>query len=164
MRSLRVRPRRPQNGAAVPGPDDEGSVLLLSLVYMLIALVLVTVVICASAIHLERKRLIAVADAAALAAADQTDRSAYFDGVKDPWAERIALTDEAVRSAARAHLRASPAAARLEGLRLVRAGTPDGQRAVVEVRAVARVPLLNWVLEPWSDGIVLTAESHAGSR
>ena len=58
--------------------DDDGQVMLLSIGYGLLALLLVTVVVSATSVHLERKRLLDTADLAALAAADAIDVPAYY--------------------------------------------------------------------------------------
>ena len=51
-------------------PDDEGSVLLLTLGYALLAIALVLVCVDATSLYLTQKRADAAADAAALAGAD----------------------------------------------------------------------------------------------
>lgn len=156
---------------------DDGQVLLLSIGYALLALLLVTVVVSATGVHLERKRLLALADQAALAGAQAFDADAYYraqgaDGDDAPGAEvdtggpadvrgLVLLSPALVRSAVVDHLEASPGAARLDGLTLVSATTPDGRTAVVTLSAVARPPLLSWVTAPWSDGIALRATSSA---
>lgn len=163
---------------------DDGQVLLLSIGYALLALLLVTVVVSATGVHLERKRLLAVADQAALAGAQAFDADAYYrrqgaagedaGGVGDgrpghagdaPGSADtpglVLLSPPLVRSAVTDHLEASPGAARLEGLTLESATTPDGRTAVVTLRAVARPPLLSWVTAPWTDGIALHATSSA---
>jgi uncharacterized membrane protein len=142
---------------------DDGSVLLLTLGYAIVALLLVTVVAGATAVHLQRKQLLAVADAAALDAADAVDRAAYYSAL-DSGADvdAVPLTDATVREAASSAVMSSPAAARLDGVRLGPAtGTPDGVTAVVELTARARLPLVSPVLESWSGGIPLRVRSQA---
>jgi hypothetical protein len=137
---------------------DDGQVLLLAIAYAVLALLLVTTVASATAVHLERKRLVALADQTALAAADALDREAYYARRTD--GPLVQLTDASVRAAAEVHLAASPGAARLSGLRLVTART-DGRTAEVTLVAVARPAVMTWVTAPWSDGIGLQATARA---
>lgn len=138
---------------------DEGHVMLLSIAFGALALLLVTAVVAASGIHLERKRLLALADLAALDAAAALDEGAYYTRSADDAVLR--LSDAGVRSAVEDHLATSPAAARLEDLTVIAAGTPDGRTAEVTLGAVARPVLISWVTAPWTDGIALTATSSA---
>lgn len=143
--------------------SDDGQVMLLTLCYAVIALLLVTVVASASSVHLERKRLLALADQAALAAADALGEAAYYG--RDP-ARRapddglVVLTDASVRAAVDEHLARSPGAARLTGLTVLGTST-DGRTAEVTLGAVARPPLVSWVTAAWSDGIALRATARA---
>lgn len=119
-------------------PRDEGRVLLLSLVYCAILVGLILVVAAATTVHLERKRLLDLADLTALQAADAMTADAYL-AAPDP-AGVVHLTDDAVRQAAEAHLAAAPETARFRGVQLVDATTPDGRTAVIRLRAVVDVP------------------------
>ncbi|EYR63256.1 hypothetical protein N866_01730 [Actinotalea ferrariae CF5-4] len=147
---------------------DDGQVMLLSLCYAVIALLLVTVVVSASGVHLERKRLLAVADQAALAAADSLSEDAYYGRGSGPEAPGrtaaddglVVLTEASVRAAVVEHLEESPGAARLTGLTVLSTST-DGRTAEVTLGAVARPPLVSWVTAAWSDGIALRATSRA---
>lgn len=147
---------RPRRG----GPDD-GQIMLLTIGYVVVALLLVTAVVSASAVHLERKRLLALADNAALAAADQLDDGAYYGRPGAPGEHLVRLTPDGVRDAVDEHLRTSPS--RLTGLGVVDTWT-DGRTAEVTLTAVARPPLVSWVTAAWSDGIRLevTARARAG--
>ena len=146
-----------------PG-DDDGQVMLLAILYGLLALLLVTAVVSATGLHLERKRLLALADLAALSGADALDTDRYYARPPDSPAELVTLSPGSVRAAVEAHLAASPAAARLEDLTVVEATTTDGRTARVTLRARARPTLLSWVTAPWSAGVVLqaTASARAG--
>ena len=122
--------------------DEDGQVALLVLGYAVLALVVVLVVTSASAVHLERKRLWAAADAAAADAADAVDEEVYYGGA-GALATGVPLTDAGVRAAVRAHLRATGAGAAFDGLLLgPSTGTPDGRTAQVELVATAQVPVL----------------------
>ncbi len=144
--------------------DDDGQVLLLSIGYGVLALLLVTVVVSATSVHLDRKRLLATADLAALAAADAIDVPAYYAGTPGPEDPLVRLTPSTVRAAVEEHLAASPEAARLTDLAIVEATTSDGRTARVTLRCVAQVPLISSVTAPWAGGIPLqvTAQARAG--
>ena len=122
--------------AAGSGAPDEGRVLLLALGCALVAGVLVLVTAAAAGVHLQRKRVVALADAAAADAADAVDEAAYYapGGGADP--AGVPLSDASVRASAEAHLRRAAAVADL-GEVVVAAGTgsPDGRTAVVVLRA-----------------------------
>lgn len=137
--------------------------MLLSLCFALVCLLLVTVVVSASAVHLERKRLAAVADSLAVAAADELDLEAYFEGeMPAPDIDgTVFLTDGGVAAAVAEHLAAWPADSLPSGVVVDRAWTPDGRTAEVRLRALARPALLTWVLAPWADGIALHASASA---
>lgn len=138
------------------GGDDTGRVLLLVLVYFLISLLLVAAVTAATGVHLERKRLLALADQAALAAAVAVDDPGYYARDGD---RLVHLTEPGVRAAAEDHLAVS-ATGRLAGLRVARTWT-DGSSAEVTLEAVAHPPLLGWLTRAWSDGVPLRATSRA---
>lgn len=142
---------------------DDGQILLLALVYGLIGLALVTVVVGASAVHLERKKLLAVADAAALDAADALDSGGYYERGGARLSGGVPLTDESVRVSVATYV-AGGTTAGFEGFAVgFPTGTPDGETAEVTLVAVARLPLVSSVLNPWSKGIGLrvTARSRA---
>ncbi|WP_255491797.1 MULTISPECIES: pilus assembly protein TadG-related protein [unclassified Actinotalea] len=141
-----------------PG-DDDGQIMLLSIAFGALALLLVTAVVAASGVHLERKRLLALADLAALDAADALDESAYYARSADD--DVLRLSSAGVRASVEEYLTASPAAVRLEGLTVLDAKSPDGRTAEVTLGAVARPALVSWVTAAWSDGIALTATATA---
>src|SRR4051794_40876633 len=60
--------------------DDEGTIMLLTLGFTVIALMLVLVVAAATQVHLQRMRLTHVADEVALDAADSLDVAGYYAG------------------------------------------------------------------------------------
>ncbi|WP_291882662.1 pilus assembly protein TadG-related protein [Cellulomonas sp.] len=139
---------------------DDGQIMILTIGFVAIALLLVTVVASATAVHLERKRLLALADLVALESADALAEQGYFpDGSGQAG---LPLSDSSVRAAVDDYLRDNPAAAQgLHDLTVLSATTPDGRSAEVRLGATARPVLLSWVLAPWSDGIALEAESVA---
>jgi len=140
---------------------DDGQILVLTLGYVVIALLLVTVVASATAVHLERKRLLALADLVALESADALAEHGYFPSGAGNGAG-LPLSDASVRVAVEDYLRDNPgAAAGLDDLTVLSATTPDGRSAEVRLGAVARPAVVSWVLAPWTDGIALQAESVA---
>lgn len=127
--------------------DDEGSVLLLTLGYAILALVLVLVCVDATSLYLTQKRADAAADAAALAGADG------FTLTLDAGAATAVLTDGGVRAQATELLDTLGTAT------LVAASTPDGVSARVTVEAVWHPPVLTlFVPDGW------TVRSTATSR
>lgn len=133
-------------------PDDEGSVLLLTLGYAVLALVAVFLCVDATSLYLAQKRLDSLADAAALAGADGFTLSVVGD---EPRAE---LTSQEVRAQAEALVSQVGA-----GAQLVSAGTPDGVSARVTVAGTWHAPILT-VFVP--DGVALqaTATSRTALR
>ena len=140
---------------------DDGQIMILTIGFVVVALLLVTVVASAAGVHLERKRLLALADVLALEGADAVGDDRYYA----PGADRepgLPLTDAAVRSAVEEYLRDNPdAAAQWDQLVVLSASTPDGTSARVHLGAVTHPVLLSWVLAVWQDGIGLEAESTA---
>jgi uncharacterized membrane protein len=133
-------------------PDDEGSVLLLTLGYAILAIVAILVCVDATSLYLAQKRLDSLADAAALAGADGftlsvVDGEPRADLTSDEvGAQASALVDEVGRDAV-----------------LVSAGTPDGVSARVTVAGTWHPPVLT-VFVP--DGVALraTATSRTALR
>jgi hypothetical protein len=144
-----------------PACDEDGQVLLLILVYALIAVALVTVVVSASAVHLQRKRLLSVADAAALDAADALDAGAFYADGTAP-GQGVPLTDASVRTSVQEYVALIDAPSRFEGFAVAPStGTPDGRTAEVTLVAVARPPLLSSVISAFSDGVGLRVTARA---
>lgn len=147
-----------------PRADDSGQVLVLVLAYAVLAILLVTVVASATAVHLERKRLLALADLAALEAADALDLDEYYArraaGLPLDDATN-ALTPEAVHDAVEQYLSTAPRAGEFRDLALVEATTDDGTTARVTLRATADVPLVTVVTAVWSDGVELVVTARA---
>ena len=127
------------------GPDEDGSILPLTIGYAIIALVLVLVCADATSLYLAHKRLDALADAAALAGADGFALSADAQGAHarlvgdEVRAQALGLIDEVGGTAV-----------------LVQAGTPDGASARVRVRDQWHPPVLTLFVP---DGITLQAEA-----
>lgn len=128
--------------------DEEGSVLLLTLGYAILALVTVLVCVDATSLYLAQKRLDALADAAALAGADGFTITLEGD---DP---RAVLTGDAVHAQAAALVSVVG-----DGAVLVDAGTPDTVSARVTVAASWHPPVITLFVP---DGVPLS--STATSR
>lgn len=144
--------------------DDEGQVMILTLGFVVVALLLVAVVASVAALHLERKRVLALADLVALDAADALTERAYFEsgvGV-DAEVDGLPLTDHAVRDAVEDYLQRHPDEwAGWRSLRVRDASSPDGRSARVELEAVANPGPGGWLLSWWGEGVELRAESVA---
>lgn len=161
---MRGRLRVALRARASAARGDDGQITLLTIGFLAVALMLVVVVVSATGVHLERKRLVALADLAALDAADSLDGEAYLaSGVADEVGEGgLPLRDAGVRDAVDRYVAAdADETSRWAQFAVVDAGTPDGRTATVHLAAVVRPPLLGWVLAPWSDGITIEAQSSA---
>lgn len=126
---------------ARPGRDEEGSVLLLTLGYAVLALALVLLCANATSLYVEQKRLDSLADGAALAGADG------FAFVVVGGAPRAELTDAGVHEQASAFVDAVGGEAVL-----VSASTPDGRSARVRVTAAWHPPVWGLFVP---DGVLL---------
>ena len=145
MRTLRER-------LAAREPDDDGSVLLLTLGYAILAIVTVLVCVDATSLYLAQKRLDALADAAALAGADGFTLS-VTEG--EAHAE---LNSESVRAQADALIGAVGG-----DVILIAAGTPDGVSARVTVAGSWRPPVLT-LFVPEGVALEATATSRTALR
>ncbi len=112
--------------------DEEGSTLLLTLGYALLAIAAIFVTVSATDLHIAQKRLDSLADAAALAGADGFTLVVGPDGVRGE------LDDPGIAAQATAIVGASPL-----GAVLVDAHTPDGISAHVTLAAAWHPPLFS---------------------
>ncbi|HEV7624362.1 MAG TPA: hypothetical protein VGO26_09505 [Amnibacterium sp.] len=136
---------------------DDGSTLPLILVFLAIAAGFVVVTAGATALHLERLRLLTVADGAALAAAE----SFSVDDADVQGATVVPrLSDAAVEAAAAAAVDGADAAG-LVDLRLVEARTPDGRTAFVRLAATWHPPIAGPLLPV---ALPVTVVSTAAAR
>lgn len=142
--------------------------MLLVLGYTVVVLLLVTVVAGATSVHLTRHRLMGLADAAALDAADALDVPAFYvTGVPEGTSatDPVPLGDASVRASVAAYL---AVAAPLQSFPApaVEAGSPDGVTAQVTLTTTARIPLVSAVLRPWANGVrvSVTARARAAVR
>lgn len=131
-----------------PVLDEEGSILPLLLGYVLLAISVIFVCVCATDLYIAQKRLDSLADAAALAGADGFTLVVEGDSV------RAELTDAGVEEQAAAVIAAVSTDASL-----VEAGAPDGVTARVTVATSWYPPLFS----PFVPGGI-PLESTATSR
>lgn len=143
--------------------DDAGHITLLSIAYAAVALGLILTVVTATDVHLERKRLLGLADGAALAASAALDHEEYYArqlaGIGDGGS--VILTYASVRDAVSDYLQDAPGTGRLTDIRLTTATSPDGRSADVTLTARTRPLLLSAITAPWSDGIGLQVTTSA---
>ena len=139
--------RRAEEGAAIP--------LIVGL--FAIAAAFVVIAAAATSLHLERLRLLTVADGAALAGAESfgvADVAVLGDAVVPT------LRSSAVRTAVDGYV-ADADDGGLEALTVVAADTADGRSASVRLRAIWRPPILSPLLP---DGLPMTVTSTAAAR
>ncbi|MCU1571539.1 MAG: uncharacterized protein JWR33_2280 [Naasia sp.] len=118
---------------------EEGSILPLLAGFFALTVAVILLVTAASSLYLERKRLLSLADAAALAAAE----SFPLESVSLRGDEVVPLlTDGEVRSTVERYLASMPESS-VEALRLEDADTPDGRTATVALSGRWRAPLLS---------------------
>ncbi|MBG6107572.1 pilus assembly protein TadG-related protein [Frigoribacterium sp. CG_9.8] len=114
----------------------------LTIFYGFLSLVLILLVVAATSLYLERKRLFTLADGAALVGAEAFDLDEVSMTAGGP---RPTLQSEHVRSAVEEYLDAVPRG-RFESLRLESASATDGRSATVELSAYWRPPVLSLLL------------------
>lgn len=132
--------------------SDDGSTLLLTIFYGFLSLVLILIVVAASSLYLERKRLFTLADSAALVGAEAfaLDEVIASNGVVRP-----ALDSRDVAESVEAYLREAPDGG-FDQLTVRRAESVDGQSATVTLAAYWRPPMLT-LLVPAGVPIEVTA-------
>ena len=139
--------------------DESGQLMVMILGYVLLALFVATVVVGITAVYLEHKRLLSLADGASLAAADSYTLGEVSAEGGSPSA---VLNPGRVRNVAADFVARSPASQRFSGLAVAGAtGTPDGSTAVVVLTAAVHPPVVNFLVP---DGIRIEATSTARSR
>lgn len=117
--------------------DDRGSVLILGVGWVAVCLLSVVVLVDASAAFLQRRQLVSLADAAALAGAQAIDLDAYYERGAST-ATRLAPALVPVR--VRTHLERAGAGG-IEGLMLEDVSS-DGQGVRVRLSTPLRLPFL----------------------
>lgn len=130
--------------------------LPLTIFYGFLSTVLIFLVVAATSLYLERKRLFTVADGAALVAAEAFDLDHVAMTAEGP---RARLTSSDVAAAAVGYLASVPTA-QFDSLTLVRAETVDGRSATVQLSSYWRPPFVT-VLVP--EGVRLDVTAVARS-
>ena len=150
----------PLGQVATEGQEREGGqITVMILGFVALALLVTTVVIGISSVYLEHKRLLSLADGAALAAADSYTLGEVQTRGGPPSAT---LNAARVRNVAADFIARSPGSLRFDSLAVAPAtGTPDGSTAVVALTAVVRPPVANFLVP---GGIPIEASSTARSR
>lgn len=132
--------------------------MVLTIGYVVVALLLATVVAAASAVYIEHKKLLSLADGASVAAADSYSLG-QAGGAEKPSA---LLTSERVRSVTESYLSQNSAYSRFDQLAIGRdTGSPDSATAEVVLTAVAHPPVVSFLL---AEGVSIEARSTARSR
>ena len=131
-----------------PALNEDGSTLLLIIFYGFLSLCLVLVALSATSLYLEHKRLLGLADGAALAGSEAFTLDAVQVGVLGP---RPSLRSDDVSAAVDEYLRLVPHDS-FEALAVTSAVSADGQSASVTLRSWWRPPVLTLVVP---DGVPL---------
>jgi uncharacterized membrane protein len=141
---------------------EAGQIAVLILLDVLVCVALLAVVVSAGAVHLTRHRLQAVADAAALDAADALDAARFYGDGAGPAVAPVPLTGDTVLAGVTSYLEAAGAYGRFPGLTTASpTGTPDGTTAEVTLVATAPLPLAGPLLSAWSDGVEVRVTGRA---
>lgn len=141
-------------------PDPEhGQITVLTIGYVLLALLLTSVVLAVSAVYIEHKKLLSVADGASVAAADSYTLGQMETKAGTPSA---VLNGGRVRTVVMDYLTQNHAFTRFDGLAIEPStGSTDGSTAVVVLSAAVHPPIVNFLVP---DGIAIRAESTARAR
>jgi len=138
------------------GRSDEGSTLPLTIFYGALSLILVLLVVAASSLYLERKRLFTLADGAALVGAESFALAEVTSTASGP---RPKLVTANVESAVTAYLAEAPTQG-FTALAVERAETSDGRSATVSLSAYWRPPVVT-LLVPEGFRIEVTAVARS---
>ncbi len=126
--------------------SDDGSVLVLGLVAVVVCMLALVVGVDASAAFLQRRSLVALADASAIAGAQGIDLDAYYrEGASASTgldARSVAQRVTTFLAAAQSARGAAPDRPTVEGLRLERVSMDD-RTVVVRLSAPLRLPFLS---------------------
>lgn len=144
----------PRENARRGRREDDGSILILLLGYTVIALMLIAVLAAATGLYLAERRLVALADAAALTAAEHYDLAS---ATLRNGAVEVPLDREEVEASVRHYIERADASHFVD-LEVVSAETRDGKSVEVELRAGWSPPLVSDLIP---DLVELRASSRA---
>ncbi len=116
--------------------QDEGSILVLSLGFIVICILALAVVVDASTVFMARRALQSQADGAALAGAQAIDLATYY---AEGASARIRLDGAGVRAAVERHVRRDPGDGRLTGVSI------RDDIVVVSMSDRVRPPFSGWL-------------------
>jgi hypothetical protein len=136
--------------------SERGSILPLTIFYGFLSLVLILLVVAATSLYLERKRLFTLADGAALVGAEAFDLA---DVTLTPDGPRATLDSADVAAAASGYLSSAPKDG-FDSLTIERADSVDGRSATVVLSAFWRPPLVS-ALVPEGIRIEVTAVARS---
>ena len=135
--------------------SDDGSILVLSLGFIVICILALAVVVDASTVFLARRALQSQADAAALAGAQAIDVEAYYSGGADA---RIRLDPAGIRAAVERHVRRDPGDGRLAAVSL------RNDIVLVAMTDRVRPPFSGWLTPSGSYDLEVEAGAILGYR
>ena len=138
-----------------PRPRDEGSILVLTLGFIVICILALAVVVDASTVFLARRTLQSQADAAALAGAQAIDLGAYYARGASA---RIQLDSAGVRAAVDRHVRRDPGEGRLTGVSL------RDEVVLVTMTDRVRPPFSGWLTPSGAYELEVEAGAMLGYR
>lgn len=118
--------------------SDDGSTLPLVIVYAMLSLTLILLVVAATSLYLERKRLFTLADGSSLVGAEAFSLD---DATQTPGGPRPKLTSPEVAAAVKSYL-ADNASDEFTDLRVIRAVSDDGRSATVELSCYWAPPVV----------------------
>lgn len=119
--------------------DDRGSVLLLGIGLVVVCMLALAVLIDVTAVFLQRQRLFAVADAAAIAGAQAIDLDAYYARGASA---STRLDPTAVTAVVHGHLERAGARVAIPGMTVSRVWS-DGRSVVVSLQCPLHLPFLS---------------------
>lgn len=138
------------------GVDERGSALVLTIFYAFLSLVLIFLVVAATSLYLERKRLFTLADGAALVGAESYDLT---DVELTPRGYRPKLTAVKVASAVHDYV-GSRQGDEFNNLRIEEATTNDSASSTVSLSAYWKPPFVS-LLVPEGVRIDVTATARS---
>jgi Flp pilus assembly protein TadG len=137
---------------------EQGSVLILTIGFVVVIMLLVAVVVDASKLFLTRRALASVADGAAVSAAQDVDPAAVY---ASPAGEALPLSPTRVAADVRAYVRRAAGESGLTDLQVVAVGV-QGPDVTVTLSARSVLPLVGLVVGQ-TDGVLISVTARARS-